>query len=385
VEKYNTTLRPNEVNTSMDQIGFHDVSIEDMKEEEEEEEEEGEEKQQQQQQQQQPMTSKASVAGLPRSVSGGFFDLEGTGEYSTTINSQKTPQGNSIQPQESNPITNSQQTIDWNLLEQMMMIDPMKEVMCPPSCTFSVYDAEIQNHYNIESTEIVATHGSVEYLKMNEARGAQSRFRFQLCKRYLNKRCTRGANCQYIHTHSVPSPTSVHVNENVISAAVVEGLEMPPEVLRGGNNKHGYPTMPSGIIFRVFPPNQGKSVPQLIPSEMILRTAGASNVYSVFAYPGTGKGRDILLTTETADTSGSESGNLTNVRARHCAHFQFNKMCNLGELCNFIHSLVPYVQRLSMSSQGPLYNAMVTQRPLVMPSTTSMAHFSRFPNGNNNN
>ncbi|EKF39763.1 hypothetical protein MOQ_000005, partial [Trypanosoma cruzi marinkellei] len=107
VEKYNTTLRPNEVNTSMDQIGFHDVSIEDMKEEEEEEEE-GEEKQQQQQQQQ-PMTSKASVAGLPRSVSGGFFDLEGTGEYSTTINSQKTPQGNSIQPQESNPITNSQQ------------------------------------------------------------------------------------------------------------------------------------------------------------------------------------------------------------------------------------------------------------------------------------
>ncbi|PWU92881.1 hypothetical protein C4B63_34g364 [Trypanosoma cruzi] len=364
VEKYNTTLRPNEVNASMDQVGFNDLSMEEMREG-------------------QQVASKASPAVSPRSASEGFFDPEGTCDYPTTMASRKTSQGNPTHPQELNQVTNAQQPIDWNLLEQMMMMDPFKEVMCPPSCTFSVYDAEIQNHYNIESTEIVATHGSVEYLKMNEARGAQSRFRFQLCKRYLNKRCTRGANCQYIHTHLVPPPTSVHVNENVISAAVVEGLEMPPEVLRGGNNKHGYPTMPSGVIFRVFPPNQGKSVPQLIPSEMILRTAGASNVYSVFAYPGTGKARD-MLTTETADTSGSESGNLTNVKARHCAHFQFNKMCNLGESCNFIHSLVPYVQRLSMSSQGPLYNSILTQRPLLMPST-SMAHFSRFPNGNNNN
>lgn len=40
------------------------------------------------------------------------------------------------------------------------------------------------------------------------------------------------------------------------------------------------------------------------------------------------------------------------VRPRHCAHFQFKRMCNLGSTCHFIHSLIPFVQ--GMVNQPPL-------------------------------
>ncbi|RNF16351.1 uncharacterized protein Tco025E_05195 [Trypanosoma conorhini] len=365
IEAYNTTLRPNEVNAPINLAVFDDVQAESPSGG------------------RHPMP-KPTATESPTSTSASLAATEGAYDNPNLQATTATAQGITIDQQQQQEFqqTNAPQTIDWNALEQLMLVDPSKEVMCFPGCTFSVYDSAIHSHYLIDSTDIVATHGSVEYLKMNESRGSQSRFRFQLCKRYLNRRCTRGANCPYIHTHAVPAPNFVHINENAISAAVVEGLETPPEELRGGKNSNRYPTMPSGAIFRVFPPNQGKSVPQLIPSEMILRTVGASNVYSVLEHSGGGKARDAGAA-EAADAAGYENGKLNNVKARHCAHFQFNKMCNLGEACNFIHSLVPYLQRLSVAPQNQSYAPMMpSSQPFVMPSAP-MAPFTSFPNGAN--
>ncbi|ESL07291.1 hypothetical protein TRSC58_05022 [Trypanosoma rangeli SC58] len=363
IEAYNVTLRPNEVNASLNMAELDDVKVEAPSED--------------------PRSlSKSTATKSATSAGDGLAATEGADDnpslQATTTTMHETTAGQP--PLQESQQANARQAIDWTLLEHLMLADPTKEVMCFPGCTFSVYDSGIQNHYLIESTEIVATHGSLEYLKMNESHGTQSRFRFQLCKRYLNRHCTRGAHCPYIHTHSIPSPNYVHVNENAISAAAVEGFEVLPEELRGGKNSNRYPTMPYGTVFHVYPPNQGKNIPQFIPSEMILRTVGASNVYSVLLHSGTKKARDAAA----ADTAGCENGGLNNVKARHCAHFQFNKMCNLGEACNFIHSLVPYLQRLSASPQGQSYVPMVApSRSFVLPSA-AMTPFTPFPNGTSN-
>ncbi|RNE98289.1 hypothetical protein TraAM80_08846 [Trypanosoma rangeli] len=360
IEAYNVTLRPNEVNASLNLAELDDVKVEAPSED-------------------LRSLSRSTATESAMSTGDGLAATEGADDnpslQATTTTTHETMAGQPPPLPESQQ-TNARQTIDWALLEQLMLADPSKEVMCFPGCTFSVYDSGIHNHYLIESTEIVVTHGSLEYLKMNESHGTQSRFRFQLCKRYLNRRCTRGTNCPYIHTHSIPSPNFVHVNENAISAAAVEGFEVFPEELRGGKNGNRYPTMPHGTVFQVYPPNQGKNVPQFIPSEMILRTVGASNVYSVLLHSGANKAKDAAA----ADTAGCENVGV-NVKARHCAHFQFNKMCNLGEACNFIHSLVPYLQRLSVSPQSQSYTPMMAPpRSFVVPSA-AMTPFTPFPNG----
>ncbi|ORC85007.1 uncharacterized protein TM35_000391810 [Trypanosoma theileri] len=295
-------------------------------------------------------------------------------------------------------------------LEEMMFKNPKEEVMCPEGFHFSVYDADIREHYMIESSNIVATRGAVRYVAFQEQYTTHSRFRFQLCKRYINGRCTQKMDCQYIHSHHIPSCTLVHVNENVISSAAIGGREFSAEVLRGGKNTHGYATLPPGVILHVYPPNQEKSVPQLIPSEMILQTVGASNVHSLlihFATKSTNDDNGVssnnnnnnnnndnnregdTTTTTTADTPNAPTNDTMNtggIRARHCAHFQFNKMCNLGSSCHFIHSLVPYVQGLTCLPQdtttttttaAAFTTAMITPHPGLPPNAAS--HHGLYP------
>ncbi|KAH9593292.1 hypothetical protein LSM04_007937 [Trypanosoma melophagium] len=306
--------------------------------------------------------------------------------------------------------------ISANDLELMMVNNPKEEVLCPEGFNFSLYDADIRQHYIIESSNIVATRGAVRYVAFQEQYGTHSRFRFQLCKRYINNRCAQKMDCQYIHSHHIPSSTLVHVNENVISGAAIEGRELSAEVLRGGKNTQGYATLPPGVLLHVYPPNQEKSFPQLIPSEMILQTIGASNVHSLlihFSKKNTiGGGGDETCSSNdsnnsnntnnnnsnkgggdptTADNSNAATNNNNNnnnnnndtvntsgIKARHCAHFQFNKMCNLGSSCHFIHSLVPYVQGLSCIPQDPAYTtAMLAQHPALPPNAAS--HHGVYP------
>ncbi|KAG5508381.1 hypothetical protein JIQ42_08119 [Leishmania sp. Namibia] len=210
------------------------------------------------------------------------------------------------------------------------------EVWCPAGSQFSVYDSAMREHYRIESERVAITRGAIKYASLNERYGNQTRFRFQLCNRYLHRRCFSAAECQYIHSLVVSTATQVHMNENSVTTSAVR--QMNREELAGGRKTLDYPTMAPGMIFAVYPPNQLNSSPQLILSELILMTEGAVQTYQALSRDAPG-----------GATHGTEA---TIVRPRHCAHFQFKRMCNLGTSCHFIHSLIPFVQ--GMVNQPPL-------------------------------
>ncbi|GET85444.1 hypothetical protein, conserved [Leishmania tarentolae] len=201
------------------------------------------------------------------------------------------------------------------------------EVWCPAGSQLSVYDSCMRQHYLIKSEKVAITRGAIKYASLNERYGNQTRFRFQLCNRYLRHRCSSASKCPYIHSHVLSTVTAVHMNENSITSGV---RQQDREDLAGGRNALKYPTIAPGMIFAVYPPNQLNSSPQLIPSELILQTEGALHTYRA-------------LSRDTADGADHRK-DTTIVRPRHCAHFQFKRMCNLGTSCHFIHSLIPFVQ-----------------------------------------
>lgn len=248
---------------------------------------------------------------------------------------------------------------------------------CPSGSHFSVYDADIRQHYIIESSDVAITRGALKYVALNERYGNQTRFRFQLCKRFLQQRCTSGVECSYIHSCVVPKATLVHVNENSITTTGVQQIDQ--KELSGGKNTMRYATMPTGVVFAIYPPNQTMSPPQLIPSEMILETIGARNTYRALcsgAVPSTTTAATVAAAAVGGGGGGGlrlDGGHLANpnpaaaadataaIKPRHCAHYQFKRMCNLGTSCNFIHSLIPFVQ--GMVNQPPLpYPADLTRQ-----------------------
>lgn len=232
------------------------------------------------------------------------------------------------------------------------------ELWCPEGWQFSVYDAGMKAHYLIASEKVALTRGAIKYVSLFERYGNQTRFRFQLCNRYLNNRCTCGMECQYIHSHILSQSTQVHTNENSITASGVR--QMNQAELAGGRNTLHYPTISAGMIFAVFPPNQLNSAPQLIPSEQILVTEGALQTYralsgSVEDLKSTVPAPHYLPHSQKPSSSSASAAEAPIIRPRHCAHFQFKRMCNLGASCHFIHSLIPFVQ------------GMVNQPPLPIP------------------
>jgi hypothetical protein len=257
--------------------------------------------------------------------------------------------------------------------------DNDKEVWCPAGSQFSVYDAGMREHYVIPSAKVALTRGAVKYATLFERYGNQTRFRFQLCNRYLHNRCTCGLECQYIHSHVVSESTHVHLNENSITAMGVK--QMNAEELAGGRNTLGYKTMDCGMVFAVFPPNQLNSAPQLIPSEMILETEGAVQTYRALGggadHASEKGGPSQTFTQPPYPVMADGSVAVPIVRPRHCAHFQFKRMCNLGAACHFIHSLIPFVQ------------GVVNQPPLPYPLSPSSLDgrsagfvLSKLPTGN---
>ena len=229
-------------------------------------------------------------------------------------------------------------------LEALVAAAPATEnVSCPAGWTFSVYDSDISQHYAIESKDVSITQGAIKYVDFFQKYGTQTRFRFQLCKRFLSGWCAGGAACQYIHSQVLSHSTQVHVNENCATSA--SNTFLTPEMVQGGNNSLGYQTIPSGVVFPVYPPNSANVSPQSIPSEKILVTTGAQNVFNVL------------------QSRGGDAAACTSMKPRHCAHFQFKRMCNLGTECNFIHSLVPYIQGVSNSAVDP-YRPQGQQQPL---------------------
>jgi len=166
-----------------------------------------------------------------------------------------------------------------------------------PGFTVSVYDAMLTLHYDIPSENVIPTHGAVRYIEHYNECGPYSRFRFQLCHNFQRGKCHKGSSCTYIHAlvGSDETVQRIHLNNGMV-----------------------YETLPRGASIFVHAPS-GLTEPQVIPSEAILRTKGAIEVYNAVI-----NNRSCAI-----------------LRPQHCAHFQFKKMCNRGTECGFIHSLVP--------------------------------------------
>ncbi|CAD2212751.1 hypothetical protein ADEAN_000016300 [Angomonas deanei] len=287
-----------------------------------------------------------------------------------------------------------------------------KELTCPPGFYFSLYDAGIQHHYYAASQDIVITPGSIKYIHLYEKYGLQTRFRFQICKRFLSKKCSNESNCNYIHSKVVPDSTVVHINENSITPihnhhAFGGGVEeFSPEELRGGKNENKYPTLPGGFIISVYPPNSSSNNnnnnnnnqlhdPQLIPSEELLLTVGGTKIIHSLQ-------NRHAATAGNSSTSASRANHANSVnpviKGRHCAHFQFKKMCNLGSKCGFIHSLVPYVQGVvnqpllinnnnnsHTNNTNTNNNSLTAAPPGMNPNSNKNNNITNNNNTNNNN
>lgn len=119
------------------------------------------------------------------------------------------------------------------------------------------------------------------------------------------------------------------------------GLEAPPQT---GTTPHSavdgpFELLPPGIMITVFPPNNSQAHAQQIPSDKILRTSGASNVFQVLMCAQ--RQRDEKAGASGRAPSATQVKQPHSLKPKHCAHFQFKKICNLGSDCNFIHSLLP--------------------------------------------
>jgi hypothetical protein len=165
----------------------------------------------------------------------------------------------------------------------------------PAGFKVNVYDGRLTSYFEVPSEKIVPTHGGLRYIEHFNETGPYSRFRFQVCHNFLNGRCNKGFTCTYIHTKQLPPAREIHV----------QGVD-------------AYERLPVGLsLFVHMPGSTGK--PQLIPSQYVIRTLGSERLY--------------------ADVIENKSG--TAVRPQHCAHFLFNKLCNRGPNCAFIHALMP--------------------------------------------
>jgi len=121
--------------------------------------------------------------------------------------------------------------------------------------------------------------------------------RLVLCKKYDPRNpmsCPMGEACKFVHIDmNCPGMTvqSIHVNYAYRSLDEVK-----------------HERLPAGEMITVMAPNN-RAPSQLVPSELILKTRGAENRHS-------GKGCNS-----------------------HCAHYYYNRMCNRGERCSFLHCL----------------------------------------------
>lgn len=257
------------------------------------------------------------------------------------------------------------------------------EELYAPGSTFAVMDPDNPTEpiQYVPSQCVACTQGSARYLSQRTS----TLHPCYLCKRYvLFGACEYGAECSGVHirrlpAHSVVPPPSGPVLTPAVSPSNLQsgkaqvGAHVNPNAdgQRGGLELGaGVEMLPEGVVLMVYPPNNAQAHPQPIPSEKILRTAGASNVYHVLR--NAHQQREAKLQ-EALRVTG-RPGNVAPVKQphglkpRHCAHFQFKRLCNLGNECNFIHSLVPFAQSTSGPQGGPRQGSLLQPPPPPPPA-----------------
>jgi len=207
-------------------------------------------------------------------------------------------------PQISSPAVHAKRTVPpremkkWNLLPLPKVNWYMLENF-EPGFQICVYDALMTSFFEVPSEHVFPTHGAIRYIEHYNEFGPYSRFRFQLCSNFQQGRCQKGSSCTYIHAY--------------LNQDIAQKIHL--------NNGTMYETLPAGIVFNIHPPNANGTLgrSETIPTEFILRTKGATELYH------------------------SVTNNCLSAfhRPQHCAHFQYKKMCNRGTECSFIHSMLP--------------------------------------------
>ncbi|GET87847.1 hypothetical protein, conserved [Leishmania tarentolae] len=148
----------------------------------------------------------------------------------------------------------------------------------------SVYDSDFETLLSIPASQILHRPGP--------ALGVS---RLVLCRKFnLDKpqSCSKGEMCKFVHADiRKASRCCIHVNYAWRSPALCT-----------------YPRLPAGDELTILAPNE-RPPSEVIPSERILVTRGSTNWRE-----------------HTAPLS-------------HCAHYYFNRMCNRGKRCNFIHAV----------------------------------------------
>ena len=134
--------------------------------------------------------------------------------------------------------------------------------------------------------------------------------RLVLCRnfdeRLPDSSCSKSSACKFVH-------------------AVIDGCKKHPiHVNYAWRNLEAvtYPRLPPGDVVSVLAPNDRPPADD-VPSERILVTRG-STARREGASGGLG-------------AAGAKQGSGGSIS--HCAHYYFNRMCNRGDRCNFIHSV----------------------------------------------
>lgn len=277
---------------------------------------------------------------------------------------------------DSNANSSSRVTVPFSATSMRLLYAdgaPPFDADCLSGSSLTLYNGDISQHFEIPSEAIKVTKGALKYAEHHERFGSHTRFRFQLCNKFLQGKCERLSECPYVHAQRVPPPSIVHLNPFAPRRLAVD------RTADGANNglmlsaqddpavADAYETLPAGFTMAVYPPNadcEGVDVePQIIPSDKIILTAGAVTARRT----STGKVH----------------------KARHCAHYQYRRICHLGAQCHFIHSKVPLHQpsapaqpaaavpsAVDFSSYLPQPPAAAYQQTQQMPVPTPTMLFS---------
>ncbi|CAM38087.2 conserved hypothetical protein [Leishmania braziliensis MHOM/BR/75/M2904] len=180
----------------------------------------------------------------------------------------------------------------------------------------SVYDSDFEALLSIPASQVL--HRPSSSLGVS---------RLVLCRKFTLENptsCSKGDLCKFVHADiRKVSRCSIHVNYAWRNLSLCT-----------------YPRLPAGDEVTVLAPNE-RPPSEVISSERILVTRGSTNWRE-----------------HTAPLS-------------HCAHYYFNRMCNRGKRCNFIHAVHvdPNVQGDFKHAPAPRAVAPVVSKP---PGSTAL-------------
>uniref|UniRef100_A0A7S1MC12 C3H1-type domain-containing protein n=1 Tax=Neobodo designis TaxID=312471 RepID=A0A7S1MC12_NEODS len=238
------------------------------------------------------------------------------------------------------------------VLETLLAASP--DAMCPAGATIGVYNSDMTQHYAIPSEHVQITRGAIKYVDHHARYGAQTRFRFQLCHNFLLRKCPKLSECSYIHATQLPAPTQVHLNPFAPRRSS-SNRQVPSATHDDPSVADTYPTFESGYFVPLFPPSRPRdpSGAQLdpvssnaavvvVPSEKLIVTEGAKELLLMLPALPPRQLSALRTAPEAVAAVMHELPHPVVHKARHCAHYQFKRLCNLGGDCHFIHSKVPF-------------------------------------------